>query len=424
MRPLLKIILPIVILVGALGTFAVLKATKPMVENVPVVERSWTVATVPATGQSVTPEIRVYGEIVSGRDAELRPLVAGRIVEVGDNVVEGGVVRAGDLLIAIDPFDYETDVADRRSKLAEAEARLAELESDLTGERAMLGEDRRQLKLNRDEAARREKLLKTGAGTQKSLDDARLSLIAGEQRVTSRSQSLKTKAARVAQAGASVEQARVALSRAERDLANTRLIAPHDGYLQDVNAAVGKQVSSNDRVASLIDADRLEARFVVSDRQYARVLASGGYQGRPAQVDWKLGGETVSFAAMVERTEGAIDASSGGVRLIATLGKMPADASIRPGAFIEVSLDDRTHDNVIAVPGSALHDTADKGRQVYVIAEGRLQPVPVTVVARHDTDWLIQGAFAPDAAIVTTRFPQMGPGVRVDAVKSSDGEGR
>ncbi|GAB6051541.1 MdtA/MuxA family multidrug efflux RND transporter periplasmic adaptor subunit [Magnetospira thiophila] len=413
----LKYVLPPLILGLAVVTAVVLKATKPTLENQPVVERSWPVATVVAQPVTVTPEIRVYGEIVSGRDAEMRPLVAGRIVEMGENVVEGGSLKAGDLLIAIDPFDYQAAVTDRRSKWAEAQARQAELEGDLSGEQRLLGEDQRQLKLSRTETERRERLLKTGAGTQKALDDARLSLSTAEQRLTSRQQSLKIKAARVEQARAAVEQAAVALSRAERDLLNTRLLAPHDGFLKDVNAAVGRQVSSNDRVASLIAADRMEARFLLSDRQFARVLAGGGYEGRPVRIIWTMGRDSFPLEARLERTEGQIDATSGGVWLRAVLGTIPEGVPLRPGAFVQIGLRDQPHEDVISLPEQALHDAGDGGRLVYVATEGRLVAVPVEVATSDDDRLLVRGDFDAGAMIVTTRFPQMGPGVRVDPVK-------
>ena len=61
-------------------------------------------------------------------------------------------------------------------------------------------------------------------------------------------------------------------------------MAPFDGFLIDTETAIGKRVGVGDPIARLIDAGRLEAKFHLSDRAFARLLAAGGYQGRSARV--------------------------------------------------------------------------------------------------------------------------------------------
>ena len=72
---------------------------------------------VPVAIADVRPDLRLLGEVVAGRSVELRPLVSGRVIEVGENYVEGGTVREGELLVAIDRFEYESDVAEREAQL-------------------------------------------------------------------------------------------------------------------------------------------------------------------------------------------------------------------------------------------------------------------------------------------------------------------
>ena len=414
MKTFLKILLPLLVLTGAIGGFVYLKKTKAEIKPKPVVERSWPVAAVAAEKASLRPTIRVFGEVVSGRDTDLRPLVAGRIVEVNPKLVDGGMVEEGDLLVAIDAFDYETELRDKKARLTEAGARMTELLAEREGETAQMRQDQRQLSLNRTEAKRRERLLKTGAGTQKSLDDARLSLSASEQQVAGRRQRIKTVEARLTQARSAFDQAQVALERAERDLADTRLTAPYDGILTDVDAAIGKQVSTNDAVARLTAVDNLEARFLLSGDQYARLMADGGPVGRAAQVVWGVGESDYLFNGRISRAEGRIDAAAGGVRLYASLIGTGLDSPLRPGAFVEVLLPDRGYENVVSLPPAAVHDAESGGKQVYVTTDSRLQPVDVRVVGRDGARLLIDGGFETGARIVVTRFPEMGPGVKVE----------
>ena len=90
-----KVVLPLAIIAVAVLGAVYMAKTRPRVAPQPLQERAWAVAAVPASPVDVRPEMRLFGTIVAGREVELRPLVAGRVVAVGANFVEGGVVRAG-----------------------------------------------------------------------------------------------------------------------------------------------------------------------------------------------------------------------------------------------------------------------------------------------------------------------------------------
>lgn len=409
LQGLRRIGVPLAIIAVAVLGAGYLKATKPELEPEAPRERVWTVATVPATRVAVQPEMTLFGEIVAGREIELRPLVEGRIVDVGDDFLEGGVVRAGDLLVAIDPFEYRAAVAEFDARVAEAEARLAELAAELNSAGALLEHDRQQMTLAVRQYDRRKRLQGTAAASQKALDDAQMAVSQQEQRVIQRHEIIDRLSAQAEQQEAVMRRWEVSLRRARRDLRETHLEAPFGGFLVDVDAAAGKRVGVNDRIARLIDADRLEARFNLSDAEFARLLAAGGYVGRAATVVWRIGAQAFTFEATIERVESEIDAASGGIDLFARVHDAGVEGVLRPGAFVEVLVADQRYDDVIRLPESALHD----GTTVYVVAGDRLEAHRVEVVVRNGREVLLRGALASDARVVTTRFPEIGVGVRV-----------
>ena len=290
---LLKLAVPVALLVASgLGAYF-LWATRPEVAAKPARELVRTVAVVTVEYIDTRPSMRLYGSVVAGREADLRPLVAGRIVEIGDSFADGGILRTGDLVIAIDPFDAQADVAEFRARVAETRARLSEIAADLAAAGELLDHDREQTELARRDVERRERLQGTAASSVKSLDDSRLALSLRNQQIIRRHQSIARLTAQAEQQQAVLDRWRVSLSRAQRDLAETRLEAPFDGYLVDSDAGVGKRVGLGDRIARLIDANRLEVRFHLSNSEYARLLAAGdddgGYRGRAAEVVWRIG---------------------------------------------------------------------------------------------------------------------------------------
>ena len=88
----------------------------------------------------------------------------------------------------------------------------------------------------------------------------------------------------------------------------------------------------------------------------------------------------------------------------------PDGAPLRPGAFVEVLLPDRLHQQVVELPASALY----RGDTVYAIAEGRLQPRAVELVADLGGRILVRGGLEAGEPIVTSRLAEIGPGLKVE----------
>ena len=100
--------------------------------------------------------------------------MAGRVIEVGPTYFEGSIVRKGQLLAKIDPFDYKVKVEDSQAALDEVLTRIAEIEGEIKYETKLLKITDSQLSLRKRNLERRRKLVKKGSGSPKSLDDAEL----------------------------------------------------------------------------------------------------------------------------------------------------------------------------------------------------------------------------------------------------------
>lgn len=406
-----RIVVPFLILLAAGAGAAYMRATRPTVEPKPPREQVWSVATVPVVHADIAPMISVFGEIVAGREVALRPLVAGRIVAVADNFVDGGIVRAGDLIAEIDPFDYRAAVDETIAQRAASRDRFDQIEAQLDAAHEQIKEDRKLVALSERDLRRREKLLGSAAVSEKSLDDARRALIQARQRTIAREETINRLTAQAAEEKSVLDRWAVLLRRARRNLERTRLLAPFGGFLVGTDAAVGKQVGTNDKLAQLIDATRFEARFFPSDAEFARLLDAGPIKGRPARVIWRVGERTFVYDAEVERIASRINSQSGGIGLYARIRRTNLDSVLRPGAFVRVEVPDKTYRHVVRLPEDALH----QGGIVYVAVGGRLEIRKVEVAARVAGDVLVSGDLADGEAVVVTRFPEIGPGLKVAA---------
>ncbi|HAT36594.1 MAG TPA: hypothetical protein DCS82_12845 [Rhodospirillaceae bacterium] len=406
-KRLLRFALPIAVLAGAFLIVGILKATKPEVQAKPAQEKQWPVAIIDAKPGDIRPRRRFYGEITAGREAELRAEVQGRVVEINENFIDGGIVSKGDLLVSFDAFDYAAEVSERDAEWIEAKARLAELRADYDGALALLELDKEQSQLRERDVARRAKLMRRKNVSEKTFDDAKLALSEARQRVIERGQTIAKLKANIESQEATIKRRSVALQRAKRDLADTRLYAPFDGFLTGVGTAVGRYVSVGDTVAKLIRAGRLEVKFQVGTRQFGRLARAGDLVEKPVEVVWR-GGASETFRAKIARVESVVDAATGGVNLYAKLDGLDRQTRLRPGIFVEVYLSDRTYRNVVRLPETALHEDT-----VYTVVDGRLQARKVRVETRIGDEVLVTGPLEDGDRIVITGFNEIGPGLRV-----------
>lgn len=372
--------LPALILGAVVLVIFGLVATRPRLQPLEKPERVWPVEAVVAKHQALQPELELFGEVVAGRHSELRALVAGPIVRVGANFRDGGAVKKGELLLEIEPFDYRTGLADQRSKLKETEVRLEVLRRDLK---------------------RAQDLIDRKLVSEQFLEKARLD---------------------VEQQEAIVEQRRIAVERADKDLADTRLIAPYDGVVNNVNANLGKQLSTNDKVADLIDASELEVKFSFSNAQYGRLLDSGEpVIGRSVQVLWQVGEQQLAYDGIIRRVGAEIASTTGGVDAFAVIAADGRQLPLRPGAFVAVQVTDRRYENVLQAPESAIYGETT----VYVIVDERLQDRKVRIEGYAGNDVLFVSAGDPPIRdgdlVLTTQLREIGTGVKV-AVRQSDPE--
>ncbi|MCB9960038.1 MAG: efflux RND transporter periplasmic adaptor subunit [Rhodospirillaceae bacterium] len=411
LRRALAVLVPVAVLMVGAGSFVLLAHTRPEFAPSAPAERIWPVSAHTVTVGDFRPRLSVYGAVVAERPAELRASVGGDIVDLGDGFADGAFVAAGDLLVAIDPFDYEQAVVEQQASLDEARAGLDQLTATLAMNDDTLARNRELLEIAERDLARQETLAARGTVSASALDEARRTRVAAQQTVEASQNTLRVDEARVAQQEATVARLEAGARMAERNLVRTRLVAPFDGFVLDPAGDLGQRLSANERVATLIDPSRFEAHFQLSETQYGRLLVDGDdLVGRSATVVWSLGDARLEFAATVTRVTGALDATTGGVGVYARLDPLDADTPLRPGAFVEVILDDRTYADVAVLPATALH-----GDQVYVItAEDRLEPRQVQVADWVDQSVLIAGGINPGERVVTTRLSEVRAGARVE----------
>lgn len=366
--------LTIVLITALLITY--LQSTERKLEPIKDLEKVWPVDAIVAQHQVIQPRLKLYGQVLAGRESGIRAQVSGNVMSVNDKFREGEWVNKDDTLVEIDPFDYET-------ALSEAIAQRAQAKS--------------QLELLTREHTRAQELFRKKDVSQQFLDTAYLTL--EQQKFI-------------------VVQRELRVKRAQRDLDHTQIKAPYDGVVAEIAVQEGSRVTPNEKVTTLIDMKRLEVRFSLSKSQYGRILEQDStLVGRQINVEWHVGEKILSYQGRVDRVSPQISATTGGIELYGELEDMTAQTNLRPGAFVHIAIADRLYRNVVSIPEQALHSE----NSIYVINEDRLASKKVNILGYDGDHALIQGILKGDipdgSIIVTTQILEAGSGIKV-AVKN------
>ncbi len=173
---------------------------------------------------------------VEGHVSSVGSRVAGQVLEVA--VEENAHVRAGDLLVRLDPADFAARVAQARAELDAAGNRMAASRAAAAAAEAEGRAAAAEFERVRREAGRLDALFARGAASRQALD----AMIAARDAAQSRMRALASRAeAERALLGndASARQAAAALDAATLALSYTTLVAPIDGVIGKKNVEPG-----------------------------------------------------------------------------------------------------------------------------------------------------------------------------------------
>ncbi|MEO1549750.1 MAG: HlyD family efflux transporter periplasmic adaptor subunit [Pseudomonadota bacterium] len=379
----------------------------------PASEREYAVNVRTLDAQTIAPKITAFGEVESARTLELRAAVPGRVVALAENFRDGSQVSAGSLLFQTDPADALSAQALAQSDLAEARAELAEATQALGLAEEDLRAAENQETLRRQALQRQRDLLDRGAGTVAAVETAEISLAGAEQTSVGRAQALANAQSRIERAEITLARRQISLAEADRTVEDTKVFAPFDGVLSEVAVVAGGLVNTNEKLADVIDPNALEVAFRLSNAQFAQLIDENGRLRQvPVRAALSLDDLTVQVTGVVVRASAAVEAGQTGRRVFAGLTG-GAVAALRPGDFLSVVIEEPPLENVAEIPATAV---TNDGRVLVLAAEDRLEEVQGEILRRQG-DMVLMSGLPFGREIVTARLPQLGPGVKVRAVR-------
>jgi multidrug resistance efflux pump len=217
--------------------------------------------------------------------------VAGRIVELP--VRDNQLVRKGDVLLVIEPTDYQIALRLAEAAVQQAQANAETIDAQISVQQAQIAASQAQVEqaqaavtFSQEQAARYKDLAQREYGTvqmeqqtasnllkdQAALRNEQAALTLAQRQIASLKAQRASAEATIAQASATRDQAKVNLER-------TQIHAPVNGWVTNLLAQLGDYITVGKNVISLVDADSFWVDAYFEETQLASIR-----EGDPANV--------------------------------------------------------------------------------------------------------------------------------------------
>jgi len=364
-----KVLLPIIIILTGIAAASYLKKTGPKSQRRPPVTLAPVVQVKELFPGNHLAMINAMGTIIPARNVELKSRVAGEIIDIHPEFIEGGFLKAGTKILQIDRVDYELELIQKEKALADAVYEY-------------------KLELGRQEVARREWEL-LGLGKDASAREIELAL---------RKPHLEKAQAAITATEAEVKKAQLDLSRAQ-------ITTPFNAIVRARHVNLGSQVTVQQTLADLVGTDTywIQASIPVERLSWIRVPQKQGDPGSTAHI---LYARRFKREGKVIRLMGDLSEEGRMARILIEVNDplgLDQEKNLLPplliGDYVHVRIEGNILENVYQIPRTALRDNAF----IWVMNENsNLEIKEIRPIWREVDTVLIDGGIKPGERLVIT----------------------
>jgi RND family efflux transporter MFP subunit len=414
---LFKSVRVVLVLLVALVIAVALVQLRPRAEKQARTVDGRLVEVVRTHSQTLPMIVDAYGTVAPRESLKLVAEVRGQVVAMHPAFVEGGFVRSGEVLLTIDPRDY--DLAVRRAKVGirQAQADLDRLAQEILNLNASLKLARLDVDLALAEVNRFKNLAGKNMTSQSALDKAdRQHLISRERLQTLENQLAVTGPDRI-RLESQLEMARVAMQQAILDLERCQIDTPFDAWVTQKTVETGQHLAVGQLVGSIYRAGAFDIEVKIPMRDLAWFPDDGvSEQGLPVEVLFMETATPKLWHGRLARVKAALDQTTRTLPVVIEVDESTVEDSLvhaadrlKPGMFVTVRIRGRQVKNVHRLPRHLVHD----GDTVYLAAEDQLSIQPVTILRRFKKSVLISHGLSDGDLVITTPLSGAVPGMRI-----------
>ena len=236
---------------------------------------------------------------------------------------------------------------------------------------------------------------------------------------------LKTAKATQKIAHANIEQAKAMVGSAKINLGYTNITAPVSGYIGRLPKKQGSLVSASDveALTTLSDVHEVFAYFSLSETDFINFKAQ--YEGSslgdkikklPPVTLILADNSTYPKTGKIDMVDGQFDKTTGAITIRATFPN--TNKTLRSGNTGRIRLG-LNHDDAILVPQAATVEMQDKVFVFTVGKDNKVTKMPITVVGKSGTNYLIKDGVKSGDQIVLSGIDKLQDGQAIQPEKTS-----
>ncbi|NBA97680.1 MdtA/MuxA family multidrug efflux RND transporter periplasmic adaptor subunit [Pseudomonas sp. R5(2019)] len=329
----------------------------------------------PATLGDFPVYYKALGTVTATNTVNVRSRVAGELVKVAFQ--EGQMVKAGDLLVEIDPRSYQIALQQAEGTLLQNQAQLKNAQLDLERYRGLYAED------------------------------------------SIAKQTLDTQAALVSQYQGTIKTNQAAVGDARLNLEFTRIRAPITGRVGLRQLDVGNLVAANDATALAVitQVQPITVSFTLPEASLTPVLARFRSGASLPVEAWDRSDLKQQASGVLRSIDNQIDITTGTLKFKARFENK--DEALFPNQFVNVKLLADTLKGVVLAPSAAIQ-FGTNGTFAYVLdGDKKVKIRTLKVGASNGTNTVVTEGLAAGDRVVLEGTDRLRDGSEVEVVKDS-----
>jgi RND family efflux transporter MFP subunit len=223
-----------------------------------------------------------------------------------------------------------------------------------------------------------------------------------------------------------LREAKARLSRSERDLDRTQIVAPYDGRVRSERVDVGQFVKRGESIGTIYAVDFAEVRLPIPNADLAYLDLALGSVGPETSaqpsvtLSANFAGTEHQWLGQVVRTEGELDPTTRMIHVVARIpepyGTAKGRAPLAVGMFVDAEIHGQTLDAVSVLPRSALR--SDK-RVLVVDTNGQLRFREVEVLRLADDKVYIGNGLVEGERVCISALQSTSDGMQVRVAEAA-----
>lgn len=401
--------------------------SRPDVPVKPAQSKARPVDIITLTQTNIAPVVTGFGRVTPKLTWQAIAEVNGKVIYRNPALEKGRVLPAGTELLRIDPTDYQLAVAQAQAEVSAREARLAKLSLDEKNLKTTLAIEQRRLALSRDELARKKNLRQKGLTSQSELDNEQQAFLSQQTRVQDLEAQLKVLPDEKRITEAELEASNLALEQAQRNLDKTQIVLPVDSRIAQVNIERDQVVTPQQVmvIAHGLGAVEVDAQVSIHDMQTVFDTLNGepneGFAEKLHQLNASVNLSSGSFKeqwpAKVARLSDTVSLNQATVGVILEIALneeqkrgIATQPSLVNGMFVKATIEGKPVSHWV-IPERAL-----RGDKIYLMEDGVLKVMPVTILFRRGESVAIAGDLKAGQQLVLNDLLPAVPGMELRAL--------